>query len=126
MFRITTIMLCVFFIAAVAGRYSAEESVRSAEEELRRLDVEYAEEVRQVQMLRAEIAYLESPDRLAKIARSKTDLRPPAPDELLSPDEFVTAMTGETEEALEKQRQAPLNDAIIANAIAMAQLAGDE
>lgn len=124
MFRITTIFLCVLFLAAVAGRYSAEESVRAAKEELEKLDTEYAEEVRQVQMLRAEIAYLENPDRLSKIAAAKTDLRPPEATEMLNAKEFRSAMAGEETEA--ETELPPLNDAIIANAIAMVQLADGE
>ena len=124
MFRITTIFLCVLFLAAVAGRYSAEESVRATEKELERLNSEYTEEARQVQMLRAEIAYLENPDRLAKIARAKTDLRPPEPNEILTARQFRSAMAGEELAPIEETQ--PLNDAIIANAIAMAQLADGE
>jgi cell division protein FtsL len=126
MFRITTIFLCVLFLAAVAGRYSAEESVRAAQEELERLDAEYAEEARKVQMLRAEVAYLESPDRLAKIARATTDLRPPVAEEMLSAREFRSAMAGEEAAPAQEMETPPLDDAIITNAIAMAQLARGE
>ncbi len=95
MFRITSIFLCALFLAAVAGRYSAEESVGAAHEALQQLDAEYADEARRVQMLRAEIAYLESPERLAKVARATTDLRPPAADALLTAQEFKSAMIGD-------------------------------
>ena len=95
MFRITSIFLCALFLAAVAGRYSAEESVSAANEALQQLDAEYADEARRVQMLRAEIAYLESPERLAKVARATTDLRPPPADALLTAQEFKSAMIGD-------------------------------
>lgn len=124
MFRITTIFLCVLFLAAVAGRYSAEESVRAAQEELQRLEAEHQYERQQVQMLRAEIAYLEGPDRLAKVARATTALRPPAPGEILSAREFKSAMIGEADAP--DSNEVPLNDQVIANAIAMAQLAEQE
>ncbi|MEO1252486.1 MAG: hypothetical protein AAFW81_09090 [Pseudomonadota bacterium] len=120
MFRITTIFLCVLFLAAVAGRYSAEESVRAAQEELDRLEKEQASEVRQIQMLRAEIAYLESPDRLAKIARATSALRPPERDEIMSARAFHAAMAGE--EATPAHTPSPFEDDAITNAIAMAEL----
>lgn len=124
MFRITTIFLCALFLAAVAGRYSAEESVQNAREELLRLEAEQVEEIRQVKMLRAEIAYLENPERLARIAKATTDLRPPVADELLTANEFRNAMLGEGEEP---QRARPLPaDSVITNAIAMVQLADEE
>ncbi len=125
MFRITTIFLCVLFLAAVAGRYSAEESVRAAQQELERLEAERLEEARQVQMLRAEVAYLESPDRLAKVARATTDLRPPQTTEILNAHQFKSAMTGRGD-GEDLQTPPPLNNEIIANAIAMAQLAEGE
>lgn len=120
MFRITSIFLCALFLAAVAGRYSAEESVGAAHEELQRLDAEYAEELRRVQMLRAEIAYLESPERLAKVARATTDLRPPESDALLTAQQFRSAMVGEEGQS-EPTDALPENNAI-ENAIAVAQL----
>ena len=125
MFRITTIFLCVLFLASVAGRYSAEESVRAVQEEMERLDAEYSEEARRVQMLRAEIAYLESPERLVRIAEAKTDLRPPASHELLTARQFKSAMAGE-DVAPPLDNQTPLDDSIITNAIAMAQYADGE
>lgn len=121
MFRITSIFLCALFLAAVAGRYSAEESVSAAHEALGQLDVEYAEEARRVQMLRAEIAYLESPERLAKVARATTDLRPPPPDALLTAQQFQSAMIGDE---FKPAPGAPTDNAI-GNAIAMVQLADD-
>ena len=120
MFRITSIFLCALFLAAVAGRYSAEESVSAAQEELQRLDAEYAEEMRRVQMLRAEIAYLEGPERLAKVARATTDLRPPEPEALLTARQFRSAMIGD-----ESQPGAPNagpSNNVIENAIAVAAL----
>ena len=120
MFRITSIFLCALFLAAVAGRYSAEESVGAAHEELQRLDVEYAEELRRVQMLRAEIAYLESPERLVKVARATTDLRPPKSESLLTAQQFRSAMIGE-ENQPETGGPAEENK-VIRNAIAVAQL----
>ena len=123
MFRITSIFLCALFLAAVAGRYSAEESVSSAQEALERLEVEHAEEMRRVQMLRAEIAYLESPERLAKVARATTDLAPPEPGSLLTAQQFKSAMVGDEDQ--QDGADAIPNDNVIENAIAVAALEGE-
>ena len=123
MFRLTSIFLCALFLAAVAGRYSAEESVGAAQEALAQLDVEYADEARRVQMLRAEIAYLEGPERLAKVARATTDLRPPAPEALLNAQQFKSAMIGE--DAAPAPTASPVHGDVIENAIAMVQLADE-
>ncbi len=123
MFRLTSIFLCALFLAAVAGRYSAEESVSAAQEALLQLEAEYAEEARRVQMLRAEIAYLESPERLAKVARATTDLRPPAPERLLTAQQFKSAMIGD-EASPTPAGPTPHGD-VIENAIVMVQLADE-
>lgn len=123
MFRLTSIFLCALFLAAVAGRYSAEESVSSAQEALAQLELEYADEARRVQVFRAEIAYLEGPERLAKVARATTDLRPPAPEALLSARQFQSAMIGE--DAPPPPAPPPFRGEAGGNAIAMVQLADE-
>ncbi|MHA7870784.1 MAG: cell division protein FtsL [Hyphococcus sp.] len=120
MIRISTLFLCVLLAAAAAGRYRAEVSVKETRAELSKLAAEKEDELRTIQMLRAEVAYLENPQRLAKIAESKTELRAPAPEQLLSAREFVTAMTGEQDAPPAPVDDAPYN--AIANAIAMAQV----
>ncbi|MEM8771611.1 MAG: hypothetical protein AAGD92_08185 [Pseudomonadota bacterium] len=121
MFRITTIFLCMFFIVSVAGRYSAEESVKTARSELLRLDSERHEEERQIKVLRAEIAYLENPERLVKIARATTELRAPAPEQMMSAREFAAVMTGGDLDAVHETAPSVDNN-VIENAMAMAQL----
>jgi cell division protein FtsL len=119
MFRITTIFLCVLLAAAAVGRYRAEQSVQKTRMELERLETARLDEVQQIQLLRAEVAYLENPERLAKIARAKTDLRPSEPVQMVSVQQFVVAMTGT--DALPIDTGAAPSE-IITNAIAMAQL----
>lgn len=124
MFRITTLFLCILLTAAAVGRYRAEESVRKARAELERLETSRLEEVERIQVLRAETAYLENPERLAKIARSETDLRPSNREQIMSARQFAAAMTGEENPAV--AQDAPVPSQTIANAIAMAQLAAGE
>lgn len=119
MIRITTIFLCLLLAAAAAGRYRAEESVRKTRAELEKLETSRLEELRSIQMLRAETAYLENPERLAKIAEAQTDLRPSAPDQTLSARQFAAAMG---DDAPSQDEDAPVPDSVIANALAMAQL----
>ena len=118
MIRITTIFLCILLAAAAAGRYRAEESVRKARDDLQRLEFRKVEELSAVKMLRAEIAYLEGPARLAKIAEIRTDLRPSNRDQLLTARQFAASFGDEEIDAqsLPGQRQ---NDTIT-NAVAMA------
>ncbi len=121
MIRITTIFLCMLLAAAAAGRYRAEVSVKETRSELRRLETSKLEEVRSIQMLRAEVAYLENPNRLSKIAQAKTDLRPSEREQLLTARQFAVAMNGDDIELEESDDNVPGD--LIKNAIAMAQLA---
>lgn len=123
MVRATMILLCFLLLAAAAGRYKAEVSVREAQKELENLDRAKSDELSQVKMLRAEVAYLESPDRLAKIAARHTDLAPLTGAQLLTADEFLLALAGPAEPAA--ARQAPSGD-VIAHALAMADLASTQ
>ena len=122
MFRITTLFFCALFLAAVAGRYRAEESVQNAREELLKLEAEQFEEIRQVKMLRAEIAYLENPERLARIAKATTDLRPPVTTELMTASEFRNAILGEGSVLPPVSPAGPISN----NAVAVAQLSEED
>ena len=124
MIRITTIFLCMLLAAAAAGRYRAEVSVKEARSELKQLEISKWEELRSIQMLRAEVAYLENPDRLSKIAMAKTDLRPSAREQLLTARQFAVIMNGAEGEV--DVEAAPVPADVITNAIAMAQLASAE
>lgn len=119
MIRISTIFLCLLLAAAAAGRYQAEVAVREARTELRELEEQKAEELRAIQMLRAEVAYLENPDRLAKIARSETELRPTAQDQSVTAMQLAAILNGNTVVV----EELPPDSEAIKNAIAMAQLA---
>ncbi len=121
MIRITTIFLCVLLAAAAFGRYRAEVSVRELREDIQEIETSQVEELRSIQMLRAEIAYLENPDRLAKVAGTKTDLRPSDSAQLVNAREFA-ALLGDTDYAAEEDAPAPDGDVIL-HALAMAQVA---
>jgi cell division protein FtsL len=111
------ILLCLLLLAAAAGRYQAEVAVRETRRELNRLENEKARELSEIQVLRAEIAYLESPERLARIAERHTDLAPLAGAQLMTADEFLIALgsSGEQEPV-----GAPADVDLIRNALALA------
>ncbi|PQA89092.1 hypothetical protein CW354_03855 [Marinicaulis flavus] len=104
--------------AAAFGRYRAEVSVRELREDIERIETSKVEEQREIQMLRAEIAYLENPDRLSKIAETKTDLRPSTSAQRVNAREFA-ALFGDEEFIAEEEAPAPEAD-VIRNALAMA------
>lgn len=94
MLRLTMLLLCLILAGAAAGRYKAEAAVRETRHEIRKLDQVKAEEASKIQVLRAEVAYLESPERLASIAGSATNLEPLSGAQLMTADEFVAAFGG--------------------------------
>lgn len=91
MMRLTMILLCILLAAAAAGRYQAEAAVRETRNEMQRLDRAKAQELTAIQLLRAEVAYLESPDRLVEIAAKVTDLAPLSGAQLMTADDFEVA-----------------------------------
>ncbi|MBI1366757.1 MAG: hypothetical protein GC153_12485 [Alphaproteobacteria bacterium] len=124
MIRITTILLCLMLAAAAWGRYRAEASVREARREIHTLDQEKAKELSSIQTLRAEVAFLESPDRLAKIASDVTDLEPLASNQLLTAEDFVAEFgSGKTPAPVAPSRS---DGDFVAHALAMADTAPAE
>lgn len=91
MLRLTLLLLCLILTGAAAGRYKAEAAVRETRGELRRLDSAKASELLKIQVLRAEVAFLESPERLSMIAEEMTDLEPLSGAQLLTAQDFQVA-----------------------------------
>ena len=121
MIRISTIFLCILLAAAAVGRYRAEAAVKEVRQELERLEIEEVEQRRAIQMLRAEIAYLENPERLARIAAAKTDLRPSQGVQTLDAGQFAAAFDAEGAPP-EPDAQDPAGRDVILHALAMSQL----
>ncbi len=93
MIRASMIFLVLLLLGAAAGRYSAEASVREARKNLRGIETEKQSVIRDIKTLQAEIAYLESPDRLENIASIATDLQPAASRQLLTSEDFILAFS---------------------------------
>ncbi|MEM9015012.1 MAG: hypothetical protein AAGB02_07880 [Pseudomonadota bacterium] len=102
MLRITTFFLCLLLAGAAAGRYKAEGSVVEARKELRRIEAEKVDETHRIQILKAEIAYLENPDRLQKIADARTKLSVTARDQIYSSEQLAASLGGDSERDDEK------------------------
>lgn len=117
MMRLTMILLCVLLAAAAAGRYQAEAAVRETRGELKRLDRAKSEEITSIQLLRAEVAYLESPERLAEVASRMTDLEPLSGAQLMTADEFEVAFSDDRARPTAASRELPVEVAQIAPAI---------
>ena len=123
MIRVATIFLCLILASAAAGRYRAEVSVREMRAEIASLKDEAVREKRSIKVLRAEIAYLENPDRLSKLAAAKTDLRPSSRGQTLTAAQFASALGYE---ALDMQDgDGPDPSDIIMHAIAMAEYSSE-
>ncbi len=124
MFRITTLFLCILLAAASVGRYRAEQAVDKTRDELQLLETGKLDELQKIQVLRAEVAYLENPERLAKIAKAKTDLRPSDSLQIVSPTQFAAALNDDGMASEFADDTSPSD--VITNAIAMAQLSTAE
>lgn len=120
MVRLTMLLLCLLLAAAAAGRYQAEVAVRESRKEIEALKAARTSELQQIQTLRAEIAYLESPERLAALAAKLTDLEPLAADQLMSAADFRVAFGG----APAAPESVSLNPATSRLALADVSLAG--
>lgn len=120
MVRITMILLCFLLAAAAAGRYQAEVSVRDTRRDIEAMDRAIARELSEIQVLRAEIAFLESPERLARLAERATELKPASGAQLMTAEEFVVAFGGE--DIPPPPATAPARPDPILHALAMADL----
>jgi hypothetical protein len=92
-------LLCLILAAAAAGRYRAEVAVRETRAEILRLERQKARAQEEIALLRAEIAYLESPERLAHLAATMTSLTPLTGAQFMTAREFVAAFAVEPQSA---------------------------
>ncbi|MEL7487060.1 MAG: hypothetical protein AAGJ87_07590 [Pseudomonadota bacterium] len=120
MIRTSMILLCLVLGAAAAGRYQAEVRVKKMRQEIQQLEAERSSELSKIRLLRAEVAYLESPERLAVIAERATKLEQMTSAQLLTADDFIIAFGDAPRQ--KPDRGAPDRD-VIQHAIAMADAA---
>lgn len=118
MVRIAMILLCLLLAAAAAGRYKAETSVRETRRTLEEIEKAKARELSEIQLLRAEIAFLENPERLKEVAEKVTDLEPLSAAQVMTAEEFRVAFGAEESSPAPEM---PDGDVIL-HALAMADL----
>lgn len=89
--RIRTIV--VFAIAGLAGALllRTSQSVQIAEEKLSALKTSVAQEKDSIQMLNAEWAYLNNPERLERLSKEYLDLMPPQPASITTESAVIPA-----------------------------------
>lgn len=121
MIRTTTIFFCLLLAAAAAGRYRAENEVRSEERNIDVLRQQADGERDRIQVLRSEVAYLESPERLSSIVREwHAPLKPMKGSQMITAEQFIARFDGEPL-AQSAGAQAGDNDFIM-HALAMAEI----
>ena len=101
MIRLSLMLLCLILAAAAAGRYRAEVAVRETRSEILQLERQKAKAHAEIALLRAEIAYLESPERLAQLAATMTSLTPLTGAQFMTAHEFVAAFSVTPERSAE-------------------------
>ncbi|MEL6360105.1 MAG: hypothetical protein AAFR21_03405 [Pseudomonadota bacterium] len=88
MIRPTFIILVGVLIALSTLSNRVDVAVHETRSEIAELERERDDLTGNMQLLRAEIAYLESPERLAGLAENFTELEPLAGQQLMTSDEF--------------------------------------
>ena len=84
--RLTGFLLFVLGVGLTVGLYYVKTRAQTAQAEVRGLQAAIDEETAAIAVLRAEIAYLESPARLARLARTQLALAPVRSDQIVAED----------------------------------------
>jgi len=87
--RLGSFLLVVLGFCLIAGLYLISARTQSAGKEVRRLERALDQERAAIAVLNAEIAHLESPQRLAKLAEAHLGLRPTEPEQILTLDDVI-------------------------------------
>ncbi len=74
--RMTAFILFVIGVSLTVGLYYVKTRAQSAKKEVRRLERLIDQEEASLRVLTAEIAYLESPERLMTLSETHLDLKP--------------------------------------------------
>jgi len=87
--RLGSFLLVVLGFCLVAGLYLISARTQSAGKEAARLERTLQQERAAIAVLKAEIAHLESPQRLSDLSAKHLGLRPTEPDQILTLDDVV-------------------------------------
>ena len=80
--RLTGFLLLMVGVGLMVALFYVKTHAQTARSEVRQLERQVAEEEKAIALLRAEIAYLESPDRLAGLAEDRLALVPTDPERI--------------------------------------------
>ncbi|GAB4534075.1 MAG: hypothetical protein Tsb0010_14530 [Parvularculaceae bacterium] len=92
--NLSVIGLALCLVLAASARYATEISVKNARAELAQLQLENAALSDKRAVLRAEIAYLENPARLAALARAGVGLAPAEPHQFVGMSRAIAIVEG--------------------------------
>ncbi len=87
--RFGSFLLIVLGFCLIAGLYLISARTQSAGKEAGRLERTLEQERAAIAVLKAEIAHLESPQRLSDLSAKHLGLRPTEPDQILTLDDVV-------------------------------------
>jgi len=90
--RLGWIVAMVLFVGLLVGLYSIKARTLSAKAQVRALEQELVHEKLAMQMLAAEIAHLENPERLRTLASEQLGLQPTPVSRTLTLSEAATTM----------------------------------
>ena len=98
--RLGMALLLLIGFALVAALYVVKTRTASAEQEVRRLEKALAQEEAAIAVLNAEIAHLESPERLRELSERYLELRPTTAGQMLTLDDLVVRVPRRPDEAV--------------------------
>jgi len=87
--RLTGFLLFVIGVGLTVGLYYVKTRAQTARNEVRSLERQIAQEEAAIGVLRAEIAYLESPERLAELGQTELGLMATDSDRIVTPDAIL-------------------------------------
>jgi cell division protein FtsL len=92
MMRLFNIGAAILALVLAIGLYRAKTEADTARARVRQLEIEVAAAQAELKILSAEVAVLESPERVEKLAREKLGLKPAAPNQVKP----LSSLSGET------------------------------
>lgn len=87
--RLGWFILFLIGVLLMVALYFVKTQSQSARKEVRRLDAAIAQEQAAIQVLKAELAVLKSPERLSELARVHLQLEPISPDQTRRAEDIV-------------------------------------
>jgi hypothetical protein len=93
-FRVVDLAALVIFLALALTVYAFKTSAGAERTDIADVEQQVRDETRQVQLLRAQVAHLESPDRLERLARTFAQQTPVAAKQEVTPQALPQVAAG--------------------------------